>query len=472
MHSVAVAGAAGFVGRPLVDALARRCRVIALSRTARSSAGAVEWRRADLLSYREARAALAGADHAVYLVDSMLPADRLVQADFEDLDLQAADTFARACAAQGVRQIVYLGGLLPVGVPPERLSRHLRSRAEVERALADHGTPVTVLRAGIVLGRGGSSLEILLRIARRLPVMVCPRWTDTPAQPIALADVVALLAWRVGREETFGQVYDVGGPEVCTYRQLMRAAVAQLGRRAITVSVPVLTPRLSRLWVSGVTGAPRALVEPLIESLSHPMVARDRRLQAAAGIPGATVAEALRQSVGAAEPTAPPRAFQPAPPNAGPSLVRSIQRLPLAGARDMRALAAAYVRWLDARFRPLVRAVADPAGGWRARLGGPGGAVLLDLAPDAEMWAADRAVFTIRGGLLADPRVQGRFEFRRVLGGAAVLCSVHGFAPRLPWPIYLLTQAPLHVRVMQAFGRDEARKKTTSARPTDLTTIP
>lgn len=454
VRSVAIAGAAGFVGEPLVHALARRTRVIALSRAPRPARDGVEWRQADLLSFRDARAALVGADHAVYLVHSMLPADRLVQARFEDLDLQAADNFARACAAQGVRQIVYLGGLLPAGVPPDRLSRHLRSRAEVERALADHGTPVTVLRAGIVLGRGGSSLEILSRIARRLPFMVCPRWTDTPTQPIALADVVALLAWTVGRDATVGEVYDIGGPDVCTYRQLMLATVAHLGRRAVAVPVPVLTPRLSRLWVSLVTGAPRALVEPLIESLSHPMVARDRRLQEAAAIPGIGIDAALRQAVGGDAPPTPPRAFRAAPPARSLSMVRSIQRLPLAGTRDMREVAAAYVRWLDRRFRPLVRAVADAAGGWRAHLGTPAGPVLLDLVPDAEMWAADRAVFTIRGGLLADHRAQGRFEFRRVLGGEAVLCAVHGFAPRLPWPLYVLTQAPIHVRVMHAFGRD------------------
>lgn len=452
MTSIAVAGAAGFVGRPLVDRLARRARVIALSRTHRAVAGCVEWRQADLLSMREAQAALAGADRAVYLVHSMLPADRLVQADFEDLDLLAADNFARACAAQGVRQIVYLGGLLPAGVPLARLSRHLRSRAEVERALAAYGVPVTVLRAGLVIGRGGSSLAILQRMARRLPFMVCPRWTDTPTQPIALADVVALLDWTVGRDATAGQVYDVGGPDVCTYRQLLLAAATRLGRRAVAVSVPVLTPRLSRLWVSLVTGAPRALAEPLIESLSHSMVARDRRLQEAAGVPGEGVAEALGHALGASVAEPPPRAFQAAPPPGRRSRVRSLQRLPIDGAQDMRGVAAAYVGWLDARFRPLVRADADPGGGWRARLGRRG-PVLLDLIPDPTLWTADRAVFTIRGGLLATPNAGGSFEFRRVLGGEAVLCSLDGFVPRIAWPLYLLTQAPLHVSVMRAFGR-------------------
>jgi len=453
--TVAVAGAAGFVGRPLVDVLARRLPVIALSRAPRPAADGVAWRRADLLSYREAHAALAGADLAVYLVHSMMPADRLVQGRFEDLDLQAADNFARACAAHGVRQIVYLGGILPAG-DPAHLSAHLRSRVEVERALADYGTPVTVLRAGLVLGRGGSSMELLLRTVKRLPVMICPSWTSTPAQPIALADVIALLDWVLDRPETFGETYDVAGPEVCSYRALMLAAAAELGRHPLTIPVPVLTPTLSRLWVSLVTGAPRALVAPLIESLAHPMLARDRRLQTRAGVPGVSIAAALHTALAGGAPPE-PRAFRAGTDASALPMVRSVQRLPVAGA-DMRAVAAEYVRWLGARFQPIVRTEGDAGTCWSARLGSPSGALLLRFEADAAVSAADRVVYSITGGRLADARSVGRFEFRAVLGGSAVLCSVHGFAPRLAWPIYLATQAPLHLFVMRAFGRHLARR--------------
>ncbi|MDX2171096.1 MAG: NAD(P)H-binding protein [Deltaproteobacteria bacterium] len=447
--TIAVAGASGFVGRPLIAALARRGAVIALSRAARPAAGGVEWRRADLFSYRDALAALAGADHAVYLVHSMSPSDRLVQGRFEDLDLQAADNFARAAAVHGVRQIVYLGGLLPADTPPAELSRHLRSRAEVERALADYGTPLTVLRAGIVLGRGGSSTEILRRMVRRLPLMICPRWTATPTQPIGLDDTVALLDWVLGRAEAFGQTYDIGGPEVLTYRALMRATAAALGRSALTIPVPLLTPRLSRLWVSLVTGAPRALVEPLIESLAHAMVAADRRLQARAGVPGAGVAQALRAAL--ADPGAAPAGVYTTATDAARPMVRSVQRLP--AAPDMRQLADDYRRWLGARFAPLIHTPGDCVRGWSARFASPQGPELLRFVPDPAHTAADRIVFAIAGGMLAAPGEVGRFEFRRVLGGDAALCSVHGFAPRLPWPLYVATQAPLHWLVMAAFAR-------------------
>ena len=460
--TIVVAGAAGFIGRPLAQALAARGRVIALSRAARPPADGIEWRRADLLSHRDAHAALAGADYALYLVHSMSPSDRLVQGGFEDLDLQAADNFARAAAAHGVRQIVYLGGLLPSDTPPAALSRHLRSRAEVERALADYGTPLTVLRAGIVLGRGGSSTEILRRMVRRLPLMICPRWTATPTQPIALADAVALAAWVLGRAESFGQIYDIGGPDVLSYRQLMCATAATLGRSALTIPVPLLTPRLSRLWVTLVTGAPRALVEPLIESLAHAMLTHDRRLQAAAGIPGAGVPAALAAALGAAAGGERPRAFQTAPTAAARPLVRSVQRLP-AAPRDMRVLADTYRRWLGARFAPLLHTPGDVTGGWSARLGAAHGPELLRFVPDAAHCGPDRVVFSLAGGALVDPRDTGRFEFRRVLGGEAALCSVHGFAPRLPWPLYVVTQAPLHLLVMRAFARHLRRRAARDA---------
>jgi uncharacterized protein YbjT (DUF2867 family) len=448
--TVVVAGAAGFVGSPLIERLARRFRVIALSRGARPSGDGIEWRQCDLLSSRDARAALAGADLAIYLVHSMLPGDRLVQGSFEDFDLQAADNFARACAAQGIGQIVYLGGLLPADIPRERLSRHLRSRAEVEIALAGQGVPVTVLRAGIVLGAGGSSTEIMLRLAKRLPVMVCPSWTTTPTQPIALDDVLALLEWVLGREDTFGETYDIGGPEVVTYRKLMVEAGAQLGHRPRTLSVPLITPRLSRLWITLVTGAPKELAAPLVESLSHTMIAADRRLQERAGIPGRPLGETLRDSI-EHQTTSSPRAFRGSA-RQGPRVVRSVQRMSGTSADPYQA-AAAYPSWLSAVLRPLIHVDGDPTGQWRILVGSPRRRPALSFAFDATASATDRVVYDITGGFLAARGTPGRFELRSVLNGTALLCSVHGFSPRLWWPIYLVTQAQIHLVVMHAFAR-------------------
>lgn len=458
--TVVVAGAAGFVGEPLIRRLAGNYRLIALSRRARAPSEGIEWRDCDLLSSRDARAGVRGAGLAVYLVHSMAPSDHLVQGSFEDFDLQAADNFARACAEEGVSQIVYLGGLLPTGVAAADLSRHLHSRAEVERALAARAAHLTTLRAGLILGPGGSSTEIMLRMAKRLPVMICPGWTNTPTQPIALDDVLDLIEWVLGRAATFGQTYDIGGPEVLTYRELMLRAGDLLGRRPRTLSVPLITPRLSRLWITLVTRAPKELAAPLVQSLSHTMVAADRRLQEEAGVPGrdlsTAIAAALRHQA-----ATPPRAFQRTPAS-GPPMVRSVQRF-ASGRMPPGRVAAEYFRWLPAALAPLIHVSGDPESNWAIHLFHRGGPVMLAFELDKTNSTNDRVVFDITSGLLAAPGSRGRFEFRAVLGDGTLLCSVHDFSPRLWWPIYVLTQANLHLLVMRAFARHLERPRPSVA---------
>jgi len=275
---VAIAGATGFVGQALAERLRDEAHVVGLSRSDRtpSERGPHQWRSCDLFSHRQITEALEGIDVAYYLVHSMMPSARLTQADFADLDLILADNFGRAAKTAGVQRIIYLGGLLPTD---GALSRHLDSRREVEQALGAHGVDVTTLRAGLVVGREGSSTRILIRLVARLPILVCPAWTKMPTQPIALEDAVAALAHCLGDAGTTNQTFDIGGPEVVSYRKMLGDTADALGRKRLMLSVPLVSPGLSRLWVSLVTGMPRALVGPLIESLRHPMVARDRSLQ-------------------------------------------------------------------------------------------------------------------------------------------------------------------------------------------------
>lgn len=450
---VAVAGATGFVGRALVPALVEHADVIALRRSAPPEDarrdGPVEWRRCDLFSLRETEAALAGADVAVYLVHSMMPSARLTQGRFEDLDLLLADNFGRAAASAGVRRIVYLGGLVPHGdAERAELSAHLASRLEVESALGAHGVPVTAVRAAMVVGPGGSSLDILVKLVARLPVMVCPAWTLTPSEPIALDDVVAILVRCVEDPETLGRICEVGGPDMLSYRDLMRITARALGKRRLFLPVPLMSPGLSRLWVTLVTGTPRALVAPLVESLRHPMVARDRWLQERMERPGAPFAEALAQALRAR-------------PQPRASTVRSVQRLPLPPGRDAAWVAREYTSWLPHFVRPLVQVQREgPLVLLRAR-GIP--RPLLELELEAARSSPERSLFAIRGGLLAGsaPAASGglpRLEFRATPDGAHVLAAVQDFRPRLPWWLYRLTQARLHALVMWAFGRHLARQ--------------
>lgn len=452
---VAVAGASGFVGRRLLPRLAEKHAVVALGRSAlrdgtvESDTG-VRWRRCDLFSLRQTEEALEGADLAVYLVHSMQPTARLTQARFEDVDLLLADNFGRAAAARGVRRIVYLGGLVPPDA--EDLSTHLSSRLEVEHALGAHGVPVTAVRAGLVVGPGGSSLRILTRLVGRLPVMVCPSWTGNPSQPIALDDVVTLLAHCIEDDETTGRVCEVGGPDVLSYREMMRETARALHKRRAMLPVPVFSPSLSRLWVSLVTGSPRALVAPLVQSLRHPMVVTDPWLQERLGMPGEPFASSLRRALAAEglsrEPTA-----------------RSIQRLALPEGVDASWVAREYLAWLPRFLRPFVEVrleggVCDLGLRGRSR-------PLLQLTFAPERSSPTRSLLRITGGDLADlrsPPENGdapaipRLEFRVAPDGRHVIAAVQDFRPRLPWWLYVWTQARFHAFVMWGFGRHLRRR--------------
>jgi uncharacterized protein YbjT (DUF2867 family) len=267
---ILVTGAGGFVGGALVPELAGRGhRVRAATRQPdrfRRPPGVVP-HRFDLDDPTSLAPALEGVELAYYLVHSMAE-----KGEFARRDLRHARSFGRAARAAGVDRVVYLSGL---GDQGEGLSRHLASRRAVEDALASTGPDLTVLRAAIVLGRGGASFEMLVQLVRRLPVMVCPRWVETASQPIALADAVGYLADAARTEATRGQRLEVGGPEVLTYREMMVRFARLEGRRRLIVTVPLFTPGLSSRWIGLVTDVPAAVARPLAEGLRNRVVVSD-----------------------------------------------------------------------------------------------------------------------------------------------------------------------------------------------------
>jgi len=451
---VLVAGASGFVGRALGPALAATLRPVGLSRKDRPGSNGYErFLQCDLLSLEDTERALEGARYAVYLVHSMMPASRLTQASFDDLDLICADNFARAAKKAGVERIVYLGGLM--ADETDSLSDHLRSRLDVERVLGSTGVPVTVLRAGLVLGAAGSSYQILSRLVRRLPVMICPTWTHTKTQAVALRDVVALLAFAVRDGASSGRVFDVAAPEVVSYLQIMKSFAALAGKRRAFVGVPFFSPGLSRLWLSLVTGAPRALAGPLVESLRHEMTAHDDSLAKAAGLEPTPFEEALAASI-AEEKALGGEAFAFAVAGASApasrSTVTSVQRAKLPPGRDARWAAREYPRWLSRSLGFLFRVVEGADGALEFRLRALG-LVLLVLAPVPSGSSADRFLYRVAGGALARHGQAGTFEVREVMGDGTVLLIVRDFEPRLPWWVYRATQAIAHEWIMLAFGR-------------------
>jgi uncharacterized protein YbjT (DUF2867 family) len=261
---IAVFGASGVIGSALLPRLAEAHEVVALSRRAREDDGDTRWLVADATD-EASLGVLDGMDVAVYLVHS------LGSQSFEAVDRAAAENVARAAGRAGLRQIVFLGGL---GDDSPELSPHLRSRHETARALASGPVPVTTLRAAMVVGAGSAAFETIRALVDRLPVMICPRWVGVPTQPIALRDVIGYLAGVCGHEVAYGRAFDVGGPDVMTYREMIERIARIQGKRRYVLEVPALTPRLSSWWLHLVTPVNAAVARPLIEGLRNPTVAR------------------------------------------------------------------------------------------------------------------------------------------------------------------------------------------------------
>jgi uncharacterized protein YbjT (DUF2867 family) len=287
MTRILVTGATGFIGRRLVPALIEQGHEVrAMTRRPESYDGPGDAVAGDVSDPDSLVEPLSGVEIAYYLVHS------LDDADFERKDADAARAFAKAAADQGVRQIVYMGGL---GEEGSEMSSHLRSRREVEELLGETGVPVTVLRAAIVVGHGGISWELTRQLVKNLPAMVVPKWASTKTQPIAIDDVIRYLVGVGGRDEALGKVFEIGGPDQLTYIDMLRvAAELDKGRSVPIIEVPVLTPRLSSYWLALVTDVDVTTGRNLIDSMGTEVLVQEQSIRDV--VPGEPMgyAEAVR----------------------------------------------------------------------------------------------------------------------------------------------------------------------------------
>jgi uncharacterized protein YbjT (DUF2867 family) len=447
----------------LCPPLAERFEVIGLTRSpARARTpdpnGRIEWRHCDLFSEPDITAALADVDYAVYLVHSLAPSSRLTQAHPRDMDLVLADNFARAAAVNGVRQIVFVSGVMPQSF---RFSPLLWNRREVEMILASRGTPVAALRASLVVGPGGTGPRLLIDLVRRLPILLLPPAAASSTRPIALADLVRAILLCLQRPEAFQGAFDVGGSESLSYSEMLRQTAEVIGVRRRFLRIPALPVGVASLTARVVSGAPAAMVGAIVESLPQDTLMRGNSLQKAIEPLAKGFREALAASI---DPVS--KRLLPSPRQRlqaqdhevmrEQSLVRSIQRAILPPGQDAAWLAGNYFRWLGACCWPLVQTRVNTAvvEVWtrlpRVQL------LVLRHAPRAS--SQDRQVFEIVGGLLAR-RGDGwaRFEFQTLLGGRYTMTAIHDYAPAIPWYLYVVTQAVAHQFVMRRYQARLAR---------------
>lgn len=291
---ILVTGGSGYVGGRLISKLEERgvplrCMARRPESLKARVAESTEVIFGDVLQSESMADALRGIDTAYYLVHSMGTGS-----DFESDDRRGARNFADAARSAGVKRIVYLGGL---GDSNQKLSAHLRSRQEVGQVLSESGAQVVEFRASIVIGSGSLSFELIRALVQRLPFMICPKWVQTPAQPIAIEDVLAFLIAALDHEAEGHDVYEIGGPQQVTYRELMREYARQRGLKRLMISVPFLTPRLSSLWLGLVTPVYARVGRKLVDSLKNPTIVRDDSATSTFHIEPRDVAAAIQRAL-------------------------------------------------------------------------------------------------------------------------------------------------------------------------------
>jgi uncharacterized protein YbjT (DUF2867 family) len=453
---VLVTGATGYVGGRLVRALGRSGRPLRLL-TRRpealldGAAPAVEVVGGDCLRPETLAPALDGVEAAYYLVHSMESGDA-----FGERDRRAAFNFGAAARAAGVKRIVYLGGL---GDPGDALSEHLRSRQETGDILRASGVPVVELRASIVVGSGSLSFEMIRALVERLPLMVCPRWVRVRTQPIGADDVIAYLLAALDLREGQEGVYEIGGPDVLSYADLMLEYARRRGLRRVLIPVPFLTPRLSSLWLGLVTPLHARVGRELIDGLRNPTLVRSDRALDVFPIRPRPVGEAIASAVAAREgvrpvsPLVDVRAVRvSAPPPAAFAPIRRI-----GGARGWYAADALW------RARGLLDRLLGGVGLRRGRLDPE----QLRAGDVVDLWRVETYEPDRRLLLAAEMKLPGRawlqFEVRPVATGSEIRQTAIFEPAGLAGLAYWYALFPIHAWIFRRMLRAIAARTLTPA---------
>jgi nucleoside-diphosphate-sugar epimerase len=432
---VLVAGAGGSIGSAVSRALAEEYEVVALvgsrERLQQEEPGLrLTWRSCEPFSRRDVETAVTGCDYLIYLIHTRVPTARMDQAECRDMDLLIADNVARAASRQsmGVRE----------------------KRNDIIEALSFYGTSLTVLRAGLVVAPGSNTVRLLANTATRLPIVLLPPWANKRRQPIALADVIRAIRFCLAHDDTRNNQYEIGGPQVLTYRQMLQAAALVLRKKQVIVNAPFLTPRLYGWYLRLINrGVHPTLIELAVKYLGHDSVARSNPVQQ-------FIVRGAQKPRKAIEPYI--KKWAQLPPEAFAGKSGPAARLSHTGCslyrRNAAWVAETYFQWLPRFSRLMLICEVDADRTCRYYNRFPK-LHLLTLSYKPEFSSPDRQMYFITGGLLAKGHedLNPRMEFRDVLKGRYTIVALHDFRPVLPWFLFALTQAYIHLIVMRNFQK-------------------
>lgn len=436
MTKICIAGATGFIGKNLIKRLKAMpdLEIVALSRKISpemngAHLGNLTWRRCNGFSLIDVEDATKDCDILIYLIHSMLPSTSLTQGSFSDFDLYMADNFSRAAKTNNIKKIIYLSGIIP---PNTKLSEHLESRLEVEKVLAQQGNNLVALRAGLIIGKNGSSFSILEKLINRLPILICPAWTKTKCQPIDLDDVLASLEYVITNSEINNISYDIGGNDVFSYKEMLQTTARTLNKKRYFFSVPLFSPGLSKLWVSRITNTPSNLVYPLIDSLKHSMIVDNSKRLLIPNHTYKSFTESLKTGLSHNE-----ESWSRSIINYNSKIyfrwlenVTSIQRITVNTKLNSNETAIDYFSWLGKIFAPFIKVnykddLIDITLLNRISM--------IKLQKSSTRSSQDRSVYYIISGLLASKTtLNGRLEFRKIDQRNCTLVALLDFRPSLP----------------------------------------
>ncbi len=447
MKKILLTGASGYIGSHLMNKLKDNYEIIAISRNIenKSNEQNVTWKAADLFDLNEITEVMEDIDIAIYLVHSMMPSAKLTQASFEDMDALLADNFAKAASYNKVQHIVFMSGLIP---NTNELSPHLRSRLECEQILGSYGVPVSTLRAGLIIGSKGSSYPILKKLVERLPGLLLPKWAYNTTLPVAIDDVIDGLYKIVERNPNENESIDIGGPSHMTYKDLFKQTAEVLDKRLPTIDLPIIPIWLSKYWVKLISGVPKEMVYPLMDSLIHDMIRNDENIVKDISIGKIDYKESVRNAL---EEETKTQKKGKSSRKGDIKDVRAISRVVLPKDVNMIQLAESYANFLN---RITLNVVNSDFNEDNFTISVPClNKDLLLLRKDFKASNNERILYRIVGGDFASDSDGGnaRLEFRRLPNSDACIIALQEYEPTLPWWVYKYTQAKVHKSVMNLF---------------------